>query len=227
MGFAKEGFIWVIPIIALTILSFYLNNLSGAAYWIVLFLINIPLVGISIFVTAFFRDPPRSPLPLDQFHPETSVLSPADGCVCAYEEENGNFAIYVEMHASEVHVTRAAIDGIVVKVIRTSGKHYPIYVFKKTEGTQTEAIRKNARVTIELKDSQNRPFLYQLVCGVIARRAKPYVKEGDFVKQGQKMGIIAFGSLTKITLPGTNYRMLVKVHEKVYGGQTIICERII
>jgi phosphatidylserine decarboxylase len=129
------------------------------------------------------------------------------------------------MHVSNVHVTRARLDGKVKSVTRVGGKHYPIYFLKKRVGSDSEAIRKNARVIIELEDNQGRPFIYHLVCGYLARRAKPYVKVGDIIKEGQKMGVISFGSLVKVTLPGNKYKLVAKISDNVIGGQTIICER--
>jgi phosphatidylserine decarboxylase len=224
MGFAKEGYPWVIGAALATFLSIYFNHYTGIWYWVLFIPLSIPLMWITGFMIFFFRDPPRSPDA--DFIPGKSVLSPADGTLCAMQEENGNLALYIEMHASNVHVTRAHIDGTIKKVVRASGNHYPIYLFKKTSGTDTPPIKKNARVNIEMEDAQGRPFLYQMICGFVARRVKPYVKEGQVIKQGEKMGIIQFGSMTKITLPGTKYKMVAKLPQDVFGAQTILCERL-
>ena len=223
MAYAKEGYPWTIGAGIITFLSIYLNPYTDVWYWIVFIPISIPLMWITIFTIFFFRDPPRTPDP--GYQEGKSVLSPADGTLCAIQEENGNLALYIEMHAINVHITRAHISGTIKKIIRSSGSHYPIYLFKKTSDTETFAIKKNARVIIELEDDLGHPFSYIMICGIIARRAKPFVKEGDKITQGQKMGIIQFGSMTKITLPGTNYKMIAKISQNVFGAQTILCEK--
>lgn len=225
MGYAKHGYPWVFGIAALTALSYYWYSIrTGWLHWVILFAIAIPLSVFTFFVFYFFRDPPRTPE--DPFHPEKSVVSPADGRLCAVEEEAGNLAMYIEMHASNVHVTRAHTDGVIKHIQRVGGKHHPIYLLKKTASSDSKAVRKNARVIIEMEDHQGRPFVYHMICGKMARRAVPYVKEGQVVTKGQKMGIIQFGSMVKITLPGTQYQMRSKLSDRVFGGRTVICDRI-
>jgi phosphatidylserine decarboxylase len=224
MGFAKEGYPWVIGWGILTFFSIYWNNYMGIWYWVLFISLTIPLIWITGFMIFFFRDPFRKP---DLgFIEGKSVLCPADGTFCGIEEESGNLALYIEMHASNVHITRAHLNGTIKKITRARGNHYPIYFFKRTSGTTTKSIKKNARVIIELEDSQGRPFLYHMICGILARRAKPFVKEGDIIHQGQKLGIIQFGSMVKITLPGTNYKLVSNLLQNVYGGQTILCEKL-
>ena len=225
MGYAKHGYPWVIGMALITAASYYwMTQQHGWVQLVLLFAIAIPFSILTWFVFYFFRDPDRIPDISD--HPEKSVVSPADGRLCAVEEEAGNLAVYIEMHASNVHVTRAHTDGIVKRIQRVAGKHHPIYLLKKTSNSESKAVRKNARVIIEMEDNLGRPFIYQMICGKMARRAVPYVKEGQVITKGQKMGIIQFGSMVKITLPGTKYQMRAKLSDNVFGGRTIICDRI-
>jgi phosphatidylserine decarboxylase len=224
MIIAKHGIPWVLGALILVLVSYFFNNWPGVYFWVLFCCLTIPLIILTIFFIYFFRDPERNP---DSGYKQgLSVLSPADGALCAVEEEDGHLALYIEMHASNVHVTRAHIAGTVKKVTRASGKHYPVYVIKKTVGSQSRAILKNARVIIDMEDEEGRPFFYQLICGVMARRAIPYVKAGDVLKAGQRMGIIEFGSMTKVTLPDTQYRMIAQIKGNVFAGKTILCERM-
>jgi phosphatidylserine decarboxylase len=218
---AKGSFGWIISSLAFIILINIYHSPRNSL--VVFFSGTLPLSIVAAFVIYFFRDPKRTP-----DHPysaETSILSPADGSICAIEKEDGDLAIYVEMHVTNVHVTRSHISGTVKKVTRIGGNHHPIYFLKKTVGTASKAIRKNARVILEMEDHLSRSFLIQLICGKLARRAKPYVKVGQFINQGDKIGVIAFGSLVKITLPGLDYDVSVKISQNVKAGKTIICER--
>ena len=62
------------------------------------------------------------------------------------------------MHVTNVHVTRAHIDGKIKSVERTGGKHHPIYFFKKNVGATSQAIKKNARVTMVVEDMAGKEF---------------------------------------------------------------------
>jgi|SRR6056297_3513026 len=220
--FAKEGYPWIFIGVFITVAT-YINTISPNHPKIIYFLIwTVPMIGVTIFLTFFFRDPNRS-VP-EGFDEKRTILCPADGHMCAIEEENGNLAFYIEMHLTNAHVCRAHMTGKVKKVHRTGGRHYPIYYLRKENGKTSEAIRKNARVTVEMEDSFGRDFTYQLICGKMARRAKPYVREGQYLKKGERMGIIMFGSLVKVTLPGTDYELNVKIGDKVRAKKMSLCE---
>ena len=225
MVFAKAGIPWVLGASLIAMGSYFLFPKDLRGIGLAFFLLTIPLIILTLFIVYFFRDPNR--LPEVQYKPGISVLSPADGSICAIEQEGNDTAIYVEMHVTNVHVTRAHMGGTVKKVSRLSGHHYPIYFLKKRVGAESEAIRKNARVVIEFEDDLGNPFIYHLVCGKLARRARPYVKPGQKITEGERVGVICFGSLVKITMPGTKYKMIAKIGQNVLGGRTIICERIL
>ena len=224
MIIAKHGIPWILGALIVTLCSYLFNPYSGIYFWILFCPLTIPLGIITVFFIHFFRDPERSPA--EGYQSGISVLAPADGALCAAEEVEGQLNLYVEMHANNVHVTRAPIAGTVKNVTRAIGKHYPVYVIKKTVGSQSRAILKNARVIIDLEDNEGNPFMCQLICGVMARRCIPYVKVGDKLQAGQRLGIIEFGSMTRIILPGTNYRMITHIGDNVFAGRTILCEKV-
>jgi phosphatidylserine decarboxylase len=226
MGFAKEGYSWILGLSFIIFILYWISKLVERWwYWILFLLIAAPFGLFLVFIIFFFRDPKRKPDP--SFSPNISILSPADGSISAIEEEGGDLAFYIEMHVSNVHVTRAHIEGRIKQIIRVKGDHYPIYYLKSRIGADSIAIRKNARIIIDFEDNLGQISKYLMICGKLARRAKPYVQKGQQVHQGQKIGIIQFGSLVKITLPGIHYNCRVKISEKVFAGKTILCDRII
>ena len=160
MIIAKHGIPWILGALIVTLCSYLFNPYSGIYFWILFCPLTIPLGIITVFFIHFFRDPERSPA--EGYQSGISVLAPADGALCAAEEVEGQLNLYVEMHANNVHVTRAPIAGTVKNVTRAIGKHYPVYVIKKTVGSQSRAILKNARVIIELEDNEGNPFMCQL-----------------------------------------------------------------
>ncbi len=225
MKYAKEMWFWITPCIIADV-AWHIYSLPTIYNpWAYFFVITFPTVSGILLLASFFRDPERSPH--SNYVLGETILSPADGNLIAVEEEGGDTAIYIEMHYNNVHVTRAHLAGTVKKVIRKGGKHHWVYFFKKTVGTESRAIRKNARAIIYLEDEHGNPFEYYLICGAFFRRAKPFVKPGDTVTEGQRIGVIAFGSTVRITLPGIKYKMTVKIGEKVSAGHTIICKRIL
>ncbi len=224
MKFSKEVLLWVTPPLIADIWWHIISLPTIYNPWLYFFVITFPTSAGLILLASLFRDPDR--IPDSNYIEGKTILSPADGELCGLEEEeNGNIAIYVEMHYYNVHVARAHIPGRVTKITRGKGKHYLVYFIKKNLHPDTKAIRKNARVIIDLEDSDGNSFQYFLICGAFFRRAKPYVKVGDEVFEGQRVGVIAFGSTVKITLPGKNYRMVAKFGEKLKGGKTVLCER--
>ena len=223
MKFSKEVFLWVTPLLILDI-AWHIYSLPTIYNpWLYFFVITFPTSAGLILLASLFRDPDR--VPDSSYIKGKTILSPADGELCGLEEENGNIALYVEMHYYNVHVARAHLPGRVTKISRGKGKHYLVYFIHKNLHPDTKSIRKNARVIIDLEDVDGKSFQFFLICGAFFRRAQPYVKVGDNITEGQRVGVIAFGSTVKITLPGKNYRMIAKFGDKLKGGKTILCER--
>ena len=223
MKFSKEVFFWVIPPLLLDIAWHIYSLPTKYNPWLYFFVITLPTSLGLILLISLFRDPDRTPN--SNYIEGKSILSPADGELCGLEEENGNIAIYIEMHYYNVHVARAHLSGKVIKITRGKGKHHLVYFIKKNLHPRTKAIQKNARAIIDLKDEKGNFFQIFLICGAFFRRAKPYVKVGEKVVEGQRVGVIAFGSTVKITLPGKNYRMVAKFGDRLKGGKTVLCER--
>lgn len=164
---------------------------------------SLPLALAFVFMLAFFRDPPRAP--------GTGIVSPADGRVLRADAANRRLTVF--MSVSNVHVNRAPLDGRVASVVRTPGGHAPAYA--------DEAVH-NERVEIVLDTDIGLVTVTQ-VAGVFARRIVPYVRRGDRVRKGQRIGMIRFGSRVEVALP-RGARLAAKEGEIVRAGETTIAE---
>ena len=119
------------------------------------------------------------------------------------------------MDIYNVHVNRMPIDGNILNITHFPGKHFR--ALKKESDL-------NEKVEIEIESKIGKIKLIQ-IAGLIARRIYPYIKKGDNLKKGDKIGIIRLGSRVDIYLPSKAIsRLTVKVNTKVYSGVTTIAE---
>ncbi len=171
------------------------------AIWLDWFLIEILAFLLYFFFIIFFRDPERTP-------DGEGLLSPADGLVLGVLEDK-KFVIFMNMH--NVHVNRSPLDGAVKDVVYIKGGFLP--AFKKES-------KQNERNILKLKTADGEVEVTQ-IAGIIARRIDCYVKAGDSIKRGQRIGMIRFGSRVDVTIP-ENYTIKVKAGAKVKAGQTVL-----
>lgn len=170
------------------------------ATWFSLFLVEVIAFLFFFFFLIFFRDPER--------HPEgEGLLSPADGVILDVADER--VTIFMNLH--NVHVNRAPLDGAVKAVHYIKGSFLP--AFKK--GAES-----NERNIIKLETSDGEIEVVQ-IAGILARRIHCYVKAGDKLQRGQRIGMISFGSRVDVSIP-RNYSITVKSGVKVKAGQTVI-----
>lgn len=202
---AKQGYPFIAFSLALTIISFFIW------LWIV------PFASIvTIFMVYFFRDPERViPWEKDVF------VAPADGKVIMIEKVkedrylNGEaIEISIFMSPLDVHVNRSPCDGKVKSVVYSPGKFLSAFKY--------EASLKNENITM-LLETEYGDIIVRQVAGFLARRAVCWVKEGDFLRRGERFGIIKFSSRVDLFLP-LNTEVKVKMGEKVRAGETIIGE---
>ena len=153
---------------------------------------------ITVFFLFFFRDPEREI--------GEGIVAPADGKIMSVEKNN--VSTFMNLH--NVHVNRAPFDGKIISVKHVSGRHVPAY---------KKELDSNEKVVIEMGTEIGAIKIVQ-IAGVFARRIVPYVKKGDVVKKGQRIGIIRFGSRVDIHLP-KNIEIMVKKGENVLAGKTI------
>jgi len=169
----------------------------------------VPLGVIVAFAFAyFFRNPERPTI----FEPD-EIVSPADGRVISIKSEGNPDIVVVRIFLSvfDVHIQRSTMDGEVGQVVYTKGK---FAVASAPEAAQNE------RNLIPIKNGARFANVEQIT-GAIARRIACWVKPGQQVKAGERIGLIFFGSQVAIYLPKTA-RVLVKPGQKVEGALTVL-----
>ena len=170
-------------------------------------IVLIPLLFITIFFLVFFRDPKRVV--------GKEVVSPADGRIRDIKMEKDQVFISIFMGITNVHVNRMPIDGKITEMKHFPGRHLRAYK-KESE--------LNERVTIDIKSTIGKVKVVQ-IAGLIARRIYPYIKKGDYLNKGDKIGIIRLGSRVDIYIPGNKVKNInVKIDDLVYAGVTTIAE---
>lgn len=204
MFIVKDGYIYVGVTLFLAAIVYFFFGL----YWAI-----IPVV-LALYFAYFFRDETR-----DTPYDPTILYSAADGTVMAVEEiYDDEFlhepAIKVTTFLSifNVHVNRSPIDGEIKYQSYTVGKFIPAYDKKATF--------KNERHAIGLDNGHIRILVTQ-VAGLLARRIVSWVSLGHQMEQGERYGMIKFGSSTEIVVP-RNVEILVKKGDTVVGGKSII-----
>lgn len=157
------------------------------------------LVG-SIFMLFFHRDPDRIPK-------GEGMISPADGRVI--DAVPGRVTIF--MGPCDVHVNRAPLDGVVVKTEHIRGGHAPAFLYSAHRNQQNRIYLKTQEGDIELHQ----------ITGTLVREIICYVRPGDRVLRGERVGMIRFGSRVEVTIPAS-FDLMVKNGDKVRAGETII-----
>ena len=206
MPIAKEGLTFIIPPAALAAAFWALHWWPATALFLV-------LAAAFLF---FFRDPRRTPP-----DGEHLLVSPADGTVLgvdavASHPELGTPGTKMTIFLSilDVHLVRSPIAATVGKVEYHPGKFLPAY--KPEAGTANESN------TLVLRSTKTALVMKQIV-GVAARRIKCFVKEGQSVARGEKVGLMYFGSRVEITLP-RDAVVKVGLNQKVKAGESVIAE---
>lgn len=181
-----------------------------------------PMAGITLWVLAFFRDPQRA-VPQG----EGLIVSPADGLVTQIavvpappelagdgELGSGTFTrVSIFMSVFDVHINRAPVAGTVRKVAYIPGKFLNADLDKASED--------NERQHILIERSDGVKIAITQIAGLIARRILPFVKPGDLVGAGQRVGLIRFGSRVDVWLPeGTAPK--VALGQRTLAGETLI-----
>ncbi|MDY6966121.1 MAG: phosphatidylserine decarboxylase [Halobacteriota archaeon] len=189
---AKGSVQWILISIILTVVIAYLSSFY--------FGIGIIGVAVTLFLIIFFRDPVRDP-------EGDGMLSPADGKVMKVEK--GKIGIFMNLH--NVHVNRTPLSGRVKGVQYIKGAFRP--AFKKESDY-------NERNIIYLSTDQGDLEIVQ-IAGSFARRIVCYVREGDDITMGERIGMIRFGSRVDVTIP-EGFDLIVKNGDRVRAGESVI-----
>jgi phosphatidylserine decarboxylase len=160
----------------------------------------------------FFRDPEREI--------GKGIVACADGRIREIKNIKDDYIgdctrISTFMNIYNVHVNRMPIDGTIKNIFHKSGFHLP--AFKKES-------EKNERLIITVDTKIGKIKIIQ-IAGTLARRIVPYIKKGEKLKKGEKIGIIRFGSRVDIFLPEKRIKgLLVKKGEMVKAGENSIAK---
>ena len=177
-----------------------------------LFIISLILL---IFTFYFFRDPERV-VPIG----DDILVSPADGLITNITETKEGKKTYIKvsifLSIFNVHIQRLPITGEVTKVDYIEGKFI--------NATLDKASDENERLKITIKNGNNLIYVTQ-IAGLIARRIVNYVKPNENINQGDRYGIIKFGSRVDIEFPN-NFKLLVNEGQQCIGGETIIAQDV-
>jgi phosphatidylserine decarboxylase len=192
-------------------------------------LLGWPMLLLSLGVFAFFRDPERVVPQADN-----AIVAPADGLVTLIQtveppremqadDGSGNpglagvqvTRVSIFMSVFDVHINRAPIAGTIQRVVYVPGKFVNADLDKASE--------ENERQHILIERGDGLLLGFTQIAGLVARRIVPFVKPGDIVAKGQRVGLIRFGSRVDVYLPaGTQPKVLMG--QKVIAGETILAE---
>ncbi len=211
MSFAREGLAFIV-IAALVAAGAYVVALNRRSW--PLWLLAFGLTLIALWVAYFFRDPERT-----GERGERVVIAPADGKVVMVTEVNeptflGDSAtrISIFMNVFNVHVNRYPVSGVVGLVERKAGR------FMNAAGASLE----NEQTSVGIEAGSARVLVRQ-IAGLIARRIVTYSSKGEHVRQGDRMGLIRFGSRVDVFLP-RGAALRVKPGDVTFAGVTVLAE---
>tara|TARA_Y100000590_G_scaffold424416_1_gene531306 strand:- start:7169 stop:7819 length:651 start_codon:yes stop_codon:yes gene_type:complete len=205
----KEGYRFLAIAAIITFILLLISNFFGIISFI-----------LTIWVYYFFRDPERFPI-----KDENYLISPADGVISQIIETNGPAELSLEnkkytrvsifMNVFDCHVNRAPFSGKVSQVYYKPGKYINASLDKSSD--------ENERNYIKIINNNGEELILTQIAGLIARRIVCEVKENEEIKQGDKFGIIRFGS--RVDLYFKNYKLMVKQNQKTVAGETIIAQK--
>ncbi|WP_202319503.1 phosphatidylserine decarboxylase [Archaeoglobus neptunius] len=170
--------------------------LAGISY-IISPAITILFLAAALFTAYFFRDPDR--------RIGEGIVSPADGKIDYIEGSR----IEIFMSPFDCHVNRSPVSGKVISVRFIEGSTPPAFI--RRAGVRTNEI---------LIEGEDGIFRVLQMAGIFARRIVSYVREGDYVRKGDRIGMIRFGSRVVLEVP-EGYTFIRKVGEKIKAGETV------
>lgn len=179
-----------------------------------------PMLGLTIWVAAFFRDPIRT-TPIG----DDLIVSPADGLVTMIERvpvprelvpslgDTSLVRVSVFMSVFDVHINRAPVAGTIRQVVYISGKFLNADLDKASE--------ENERQHFVVEGHDGRQVGFTQIAGLVARRIVAFAKTGDIVAAGQRIGLIRFGSRVDVFLPD-GCAPQVALGQRAIAGETVL-----
>jgi phosphatidylserine decarboxylase len=206
-----EGHKYVAIAAGITLL---LTILSHVLFW--------PMVGVVIWVATFFRDPIRTTP-----QGEGLIVAPADGLITMIQRvpiprelagENGLgdaplVRVSIFMSVFDVHINRTPIAGTIRQVVYISGKFLNADLDKASD--------ENERQHFVVEGRDGRKIGFTQIAGLVARRIVGFVKPGDMVAVGQRVGLIRFGSRVDVYLPD-DCAPQVALGQRSIAGETVL-----
>ena len=180
------------------------------------------LIGLvlTIWIYYFFRDPERIIIEDDNY-----LVSPADGEIVNVGEVDGPKELSLEnkkfkkisifMNAFDCHVNRIPCSGKIEEILYKPGKFFNASLDKSSE--------ENERNYFKIKDNQNNDVIVVQIAGLIARRIVCETNKDQELNQGDRLGMIRFGS--RVDVYYENYEPLVKVGQTAISGETLLAKK--
>ena len=175
---------------------------------------------LTIWCYYFFRDPERISINDDNY-----LVSPADGTIIQVQETQGPKELNLEdkkftkvsifMNVFDCHVNRIPCDGKISEILYKPGKFLNASLDKASEN--------NERNYYKITNAQGEDIIVVQIAGLIARRIISESIKDQALKQGNRIGMIRFGS--RVDVYYENYTTLVKVNQKTIAGETLIAKR--
>ena len=205
----KEGYRFLTIAAVITFILLLISSFLGIISFI-----------LTIWVYYFFRDPERFSI-----NDENYLVSPADGIISKITEINGPIELGLEdkkftrvsifMNVFNCHVNRIPSSGKINKIFYKTGKYINASLDKASE--------ENERNYVKMSNSKGDELILVQIAGLIARRIVCEIKENDEIKQGDRFGMIRFGS--RVDLYFENYQLMVQQNQTTIGGETIIARK--
>ena len=205
----NEGYKFIVIFGLVTIILYLFSSFLGLAGLI-----------LTIWCYYFFRDPERVSI-----NDEDYLVSPADGLVLEVQEADGPKELNMEdkkfikvsifMNVFDCHVNRTPCSGKLAEIIYKPGKFLNASLDKASED--------NERKYYKITNLNGENIIVVQIAGLLARRIVSEVSENEELKQGDRIGMIRFGSRADIYF--NNYTPLVKVNQKTIAGETLVAKR--
>ncbi len=205
----NEGYKFLVIFTVATIILYLISSFLG-------------LIGLvlTIWCYYFFRDPERYSIDDDDY-----LVSPADGLVLQVQENEGPKELNLEnkkftkvsifMNVFDCHVNRSPCAGKVSEILYKPGKFFNASLDKASED--------NERNYYKITNSKGEDIIVVQIAGLIARRIVTETTENSELAQGERIGMIRFGS--RADLYFENYKPLAKVNQKTIAGESLIAKR--
>jgi phosphatidylserine decarboxylase len=205
----REGYRMLVIAVIVTMLLILINKLLGVIGFI-----------LTIWVYYFFRDPERYPINDDSF-----LVSPADGVISLITNVRGPKELNMEnkeyqrvsvfMNVFNCHVNRVPVTGKIDEIFYKPGKFIDASLDKASED--------NERNLIKYSNNSGKTFAIVQIAGLVARRIVCEVKQDQNLNQGDRIGIIRFGSRVDLYFDN-DYKLLAKQGQTVVAGESLLAK---